>query len=179
MAVSPALETERLVLRSFTEAHLTPRYVGWLNDPDVVRWSEQRHRHHDLESCRRYWESFADSPSYFWAIEENSGRYGHIGNITAYVDPANLLADVAILIGEKDLWGHGYGIEAWNAVMAFLLDDGGMRKVAAGTMATNEGMLRLMRKSDMIDDGRRRRHFIVGDNEVDLILAARFADDKT
>ena len=51
------LETERLTLTPFnTERHLTERYVAWLSDPDVVRYSEQRHRTHTLASCRHFAE---------------------------------------------------------------------------------------------------------------------------
>lgn len=36
----------------FADRHLTERYVGWLNDPAVVRYSEQRHSRHTLWSRR-------------------------------------------------------------------------------------------------------------------------------
>lgn len=158
----------------FSEEHLTERYVGWLNDPEVVRYSEQRHRRHTLASCREYWRSFQSSPNYFWALIEHERGLGHIGNMNAYVDPPNRVADVGILIGERAVWRGGYGMEAWQAVCDFLLHEGGIRKVTAGAMATNSGMLAIMRKAGMVEDGRRVRHYLVGDEEVDLVYAALF-----
>ena len=113
MAAAPTLETNRLKLVSFAEGHLTKRYIGWLNDPEVVRYSEQRHRTHTADSCRRFVATFADGPSHLWAIVAKDAGLGHIGNVNSAVDAPNRTADVAILIGEKKAWGRGFGAEAW------------------------------------------------------------------
>jgi RimJ/RimL family protein N-acetyltransferase len=175
MAKAPTLDTKRLTLVPFADAHLTERYVGWLNDPEVVRYSEQRHRRHTVESCRAFVRSFADGPSHLWAIVAKDKALGHIGNINSAVDAPNRVADVAILIGEKKAWGQGLGAEAWTAVVDYLLGPGGMRKVTAGTMAENEAMLKIMRKAGMIEEGLRRRQFILDGREVDIVLVALFA----
>jgi len=177
MTRAPTLETERLTLTAFSDEFLTERYVGWLNDPDVVRYSEQRHRQHTVESCRAFAAGFVDGPSHLWAIIDKTRELGHIGNINTDVDAPNGTADVAVLIGEKKVWGRGYGAEAWIAVMDYLLGPGGMRKVTAGAMAENKGMLAIMEKSGMVDEGRRVRQFLLDGREVDVILAARFKDD--
>lgn len=171
------LETARLRIVPFSEAHLTPRYVAWLNDREVVRYSEQRHRHHTIESCRDYWLSFVGTPHHFWAIVVRGDQLDHIGNINAYVDEKNRLADVGILIGEKAAWGKGYGLEAWKAVCGYLLSEKRMRKVTAGTMAANNGMLRIMERSGMIPDGRRLRHYLFEGEETDIVHMALF-DEK-
>lgn len=174
MADSPRLETPRLRLISFAEEYLTLRYVGWLNDPEVVHYSEQRHKVHTLESCRNYWLSFSGTPHYFWAVVAVDETLGHIGNINAYVDPDNGLADVGILIGEKRCWRSGYGLEAWRAVCDYLLNEEGVRKVTAGTLADNAGMLKIMGQTGMVEDGRRQRHYLFEGREVDVVHGALF-----
>jgi RimJ/RimL family protein N-acetyltransferase len=161
----------------FAERHLTSRYVGWLNDPEVVRYSEQRHRVHTLQSCRAYFESFADSADQFLAIEteDAAGRWQHVGNMGVTYDVPNRVADVSIIIGEKSVWGRGIASRAWTAVVEFLLSEGGVRKVTAGTMSLNQPMLRLMERSGMAVEAVRPRQFLWDDREVDLILAARFS----
>ena len=93
MVTLAEIRSPRLRIVPFEERHLTERYVGWLNDPEVVRYSEQRHRRHDLESCREYFEQMRQSGSYFSAIEEMQGQHGHIGNMTVSADAANGLAE--------------------------------------------------------------------------------------
>ena len=175
MTATPLLETNRLFLEPFPMRLLTDRYVSWLNDPEVVRYSEQRHKHHTIESCRHFVESFVPSPSHLWAINANDPELGHIGNIHADVDAANRVADIAILIGERRVWGHGYGLEAWMAVCDWLVRAGGMRKVTAGTLAENAAMLAVMRKSDMKDDGIRPRHYLFEGREIDIVHMAMYA----
>ena len=174
MVESPVIETPRLRIVPFSEKYLTPRYVGWLNDPVVVRYSEQRHRKHTLESCRQYWQSFIDSPHIFWAVTAVDPSLGHIGNMNAHIDAVNSTADVGILIGERTIWGNGYGLEAWVAVCHYLLRDVGIRKVTAGTIAANKGMIRIMEKAGMVADGRRIRQCVIGESEEDIIHAALF-----
>lgn len=169
------LTTERLTLRPFDPArHLTEQYVAWLRDPDVVRYSEQRHRPHTIESCRTFVESFNTGPSRLWAIELT--RTGaHIGNIHADVDPANSLADLAILIGERAVWGQGIGLEAWTAVLEWLLGDGGVRKVVAGCMISNIAMKKIMDNSGMVPDGVRKAHYLLDGQPEDMVFSARFS----
>lgn len=172
MTGGPVLQAARLALVPFSEQHLTERYVGWLNDPEVVRYSEQRHHMHTLESCRRYYGSLIGTSDYFWAIEALDTALGHVGNIGVTVDRPNGVGDVAIILGERTVWGRGYGAEAWAAVCRYLLSDVGLRKVTAGTMACNEAMLAIMRKVGMVEECRRPGQFLLNGKEIDLVCAA-------
>ncbi len=170
------IETPRLRIVRFGAAHLTPRYVAWLNDPVVVQYSEQRHRRHTMESCRQYMESFEGTPHFFWAILLKEPQGEHIGNINAYVDTANSVADVGILIGEQARWGKGYGLEAWLGVCDFLLRERGLRKVTAGTVAVNGAMRTIMKKAGMVEDGGRARQYLWNGKEVDAVYGALFRE---
>ena len=165
----------RLRVVAFAERHLTEMYLGWLNDTARTRYSEQRHRTHTMESSRAYLASFRDSPNYFWAIEQN--ELGHIGNINAYVDEASAVADIGIIVGPEGA-GHGYGLEAWKGVCHFLLQQAGMRKVSAGTLANNVAMLRLAERSGMSPDGVRKAHALWEGEAVDIVHFALFADPE-
>lgn len=178
MAESFVIETQRLRIIPFSEEYLTPRYVSWLNDPEVVRYSEQRHRAHTLESCREYMNSFVDTPNYFWALVARDPELEHIGNINAYMDTHHKIADVGILVGEKRAWQQGYGLEAWNAVCSYLLRIANLRKVTAGTLSVNTSMLSIMRRAGMIDDGKRIRHCLYEGKEVDVIHMALFRESQ-
>jgi RimJ/RimL family protein N-acetyltransferase len=177
MAASPVLETTRLRIEPFGEGHLSARYVGWLNDPEVVKFSEQRAHAHTLESCRAYAASFAGTPNFFWAVVAKEPAVGHVGNMNAYVDEPNSVADVGILIGERAAQGKGYATEAWVAVCDFLLRTAGLRKVTAGTISVNAPMLRVMERAGMVDDGRRVGQRIWNAQVVDLVHAALFRED--
>ncbi|MAO55604.1 MAG: hypothetical protein CMM61_07895 [Rhodospirillaceae bacterium] len=173
----PVLETPRLVLEPFPQDLLTDRYVGWLNDPEVVRFSEQRHMRHTVESCRDFVASFAGTPNGLWAIREKAEEGRHVGNISTEVDPIAATGDIRILIGERAAWGTGIGAEAWMAVMAHLFDDLGLAQVTAGTLEGNTGMLRIMEKSGMTETRRDVGPTPVGGRPMDAVYARRLAAD--
>ncbi len=177
MAQTAPIETGRLILEPFGESRLSSTYVGWLNDPETVRYSEQRHRRHTLQSCRGYWRSFEGAPHFFWAIVAKDPALGHIGNMNAYLDPANSTADLGILIGAREAWGRGLGSEAWIAACDHLFRVCGIRKITAGTMAVNQGMLHIMKKAGMKEDGTRFRQCLVDGKESDIVHSALFRDE--
>ena len=169
------IDSGRLLLEPFSEAHLTARYLDWLNDPETVRYSELRHRRHDRASALDYLKKMRAAPNHFWAIVCHDAVLGHIGNLSAYIDRANGVADMAVMIGEVRARGAGYGREAWQAASDWLLAQPGIRKLTAGTMACNAPMLATMWACGMVEDGRRRGQFLLDGAPVDLVYGARFA----
>lgn len=165
------ISTTRLHIRPLTKA--SPRQIAWLRDPEVVRYSEQRHTEPTLASQLRYIHSFGGK-SHIWGIWQVETGV-HIGNITADHDEPNNVSDVGILIGEKHLWGHGYGREAWEAVCSWLLsrDGGAVRKLEAGCMKTNESMLRILRANRFVQEGERLNHFLVQGAPISAVLFGR------
>lgn len=140
--------TRRLILSPFSERFLTRRYISWLNDKNLMQFSEQRHKVHTEASCRNYWHIQLSSDNLFLAItkiDDNS----HIGNITAAIDPHNSSADLGILIGEKSELSQGYGCEAWNGVMGYLFEERSVRIITGGAMATNSPMIKIFVKCGM------------------------------
>ena len=135
--------------------------VDWLNDPENVRYSEQRHKHHRYETQFAY---FSNGPDIFRKIYTDEQ---FIGTIAAYTDRNNSVAYVGILIG-KAWWGKGYGYEAWSTFCDHLLDHG-IRKIEAGAMANNFGMVKIFRKYDMTCEGVRYQHFLNGSELIDMV----------
>jgi len=173
---TPTLQTRGIRLVPFSPRHITDRYVGWLNDPAVVRFSELRHRRHTRRSCRGYLDDMRAGGHGFWAIHADLPPTRHIGNIAAYIDRANEVAEVSILIGERAAWGRGIGSTAWSLVVEWLLGSAGIRKVAAGTMAANEAMVRIMERSGMAIEARFQDHYLLEGKPVDVVFAARFKE---
>jgi RimJ/RimL family protein N-acetyltransferase len=167
---------ERIKLVPFHEDFLTERYVSWLNDPEVVRLSDQRFRHHTLASCREYFMSYQDTPNWFWGIETVEDQQ-HIGNINAYVDSVHSVADIGIVVGEKDYWGKGIATEAYRLAMDFLFRDIQIRKITVGTLAVNTGMIHVMEKLGLKPDGVRVKQSLFEGQEVDMIHMAMFRNE--
>lgn len=177
----PLLQGERVRLRPFTAADITDAYVAWLNDPEVVRYSNQRFVRHTRESCCRYFEGFgAGSPNLFASLrvaKPDASDRGEIpvGTLTAYRSLQHGTADVGILLGERAVWGQGIGLEAWRLLTDWLLTTPGLRKVTAGTLACNVAMISVAERSGMQREGVRAAQEVVNGVPTDIVYFGRFA----
>jgi [ribosomal protein S5]-alanine N-acetyltransferase len=170
-----SLTTRRLVVRPFDDTCVSGEYVSWLNDREVVRFSNQRFRSHTADSAREYIASFAGTSNSFLAIRlAESDRM--IGSMTVYAADQHGTADMGILIGDRTCWGQGYGLEAWSALMAELFVSRALRKVTGGAVRPNVGMLHIMERSGMHLEAVRSRQEIVDGAEEDVLYFARFID---
>jgi RimJ/RimL family protein N-acetyltransferase len=165
----------KVLLRSFCPEDISNSYIAWLNDPMVVRFSNQRFLTHDRVSCLRYLDSFAGTDNLFLSVRRLDTDQA-IGTMTAYVSTHHGTVDVGILIGDTSVWGGGYGQDAWNTFTNWLLAQDSIRKLTAGTLACNVAMIRTMKRSEMQPDGVRKAQEIVDGVPQDIWHFARFRD---
>jgi RimJ/RimL family protein N-acetyltransferase len=156
-------------LRSFAPEHLTESYLGWLRDPQLMRFSNQRFRPHTMDSCRAYLDSFAGTNNLFMAIH-HEGTF--VGTITAYRSAEHGTANIGLLIG-AGAQGKGLGKDAWTTLLAHLLATG-TRKVTGGTLRVNLAMVRIMQGCGMQPDGVRVGQELVDGVAHDILHFAKF-----
>lgn len=174
--IREAITTKRLLLRPYYAGMVTDDHVKWLNDPEVVRYSEQRHRTHTIESVHQYVNDIACDPnSYLWSIGLEVGDAGIwiIGTFSAHLDRPNGVANLGIMVGEKYQWGKGYGAEAWNAVSNWLFEKHAIRKIEMGCHYENRAMRKLAERCGMHLEGVRHDHFVVDGKPQHLLLYAK------
>jgi RimJ/RimL family protein N-acetyltransferase len=162
-----------IVLKPFLVADINDAYIGWLNDKNVMKFSNQRFFEHSMESCLRYQASFQGTDNLFVSIRSLSDDK-LIGTLTAYVASNHGTVDVGIMIGDSTLWGMGYGLDAWITMTNWLLGRKGIRKLTAGTLACNLGMIKLMERSGMVLEATRKSQEIVEGSPVDMLYYAKF-----
>jgi ribosomal-protein-alanine N-acetyltransferase len=161
------------LLEPFTAADISDQYLGWLGDPDVVRFSNQRFRVHTRESSLAYLGSFSGSGNLFLGIRLAEDRR-LVGTITAYRSQPHQTADMGILIGERACWGRGIGLDAWSCLMDYLLNACHLRKVTGGTLRCNVGMVRIMERSGMLLEAVRVQQELVDQVPQDALYYAKF-----
>jgi ribosomal-protein-alanine N-acetyltransferase len=175
-ALRAPLRGERLQVRPFALEDISETYVGWLNDPEVVRYSGQRFRVHTPGSCRAYLASFEGSANHFLAICDRQTAV-MLGTLTVYRSVPHGTADIGIMVGARQAWGQGIGCEAFCLVIAALKASGVIRKITAGTLAANRGMVRIMEKAGMQREATRRAQELLDGVPVDLVYHATFCHD--
>jgi ribosomal-protein-alanine N-acetyltransferase len=168
-----SLVGKQAMLRPFRAEDISTDYLGWLADPEVVRFSNQRFRTHTRESALEYLNSFAGSGNLFLGIWL-SGPQRLVGTITAYCSQPHQTADIGLLIGDRGYWGKGIGLDAWSTLLDYLLNVCRLRKVTGGTLRSNVGMVKIMERSGMQLEAVRAQQELVDQVPQDALYYAKF-----
>lgn len=171
-----SLEGDRVILRTFNRGNITSEYVAWLNDPEVVRFSNQRFALHSTDTCLEYFQSFIGTSNIFLAIYLKEDNL-YIGTMTVYISSAHETADIGVLIGDKKNWGKGIGQEAWILMVDWLIKVAGLRKVTGGAIRSNVGMTQIMIKSGMKIDGVRVAQEVLDGKPQDILYFSKFRNE--
>lgn len=147
------LETERLVLRRFTEADLD-NLVALDSDPDVMRFinggtptSRDDMQNVFLPAFLRYRDRI-EGYGFWAAIEKSTGEF--LGWFH-FRPPEGASPDEPELGYRlrKSAWGKGYGTEGSRALIRKGFAEHGVRRVVASTYQDNIGSRRVMEKAGM------------------------------
>lgn len=168
------LSNKKLVLQTFTKDCLIPEYIDWLNDKEVTKYSNQRFFTHTFESAKKYFDQMLTNPdAHFVAIKNNdSGEI--LGTATVYFQPYHSTADIGIMIGNKRYWGKGLATDTMELLSNCLINKLKIRKVTAGTLSCNIGMIRALEKSGFKCEATRRNQEVVNGQEQDIVYFAKF-----
>jgi ribosomal-protein-alanine N-acetyltransferase len=163
----------KVEIKRFLASDISNDYISWLNDKNIMRYSNQRFLVHSMDSCLQYYAAFEGSDNLFMGIHRLSDNK-LIGTMTAYISKNNGTVDVGIMVGDQCVWGMGYGLDAWITVTNWLLTCQNIRKLTAGTVACNFGMIKLIERSGMILEATRKAQKIIDGCPVDVLYYAKF-----
>jgi ribosomal-protein-alanine N-acetyltransferase len=168
------LRGARVRLRPFTASDITPRYLSWLSDQQVNQYSRRLGRPPETAENARSWLVALGKDERIYAIETAS--FGHIGNIKyGPINWSNLAADVSILVGEVQSWGHGFGAEATYLISKHLFFDRGVNRLAAASI--NPAFIRMVEKLGWQREGVQREESRVAGRFCDSILLSLLKRD--
>ncbi len=173
---APELESERLIYRPLSLAHLSHEYVDWLNDPDVNRYLESG-GDYTLDKLKEFLKQVEQKNILFWAIHLKK-NHTHFGNIK--IDPVvkkHGRAEYGIMMGRKSEWGKGYAKEATSRILDYCFFDLGLRKITLGVVKENEAALQLYKKLGFETEGIYKEHSLHDGKFCDVVRMAIFSED--
>lgn len=163
------LELSALTLKIITPDDVTESYINWLNDYEVVKYTEQKFIKHTLSTVKEFVsEKLNSSQDLLFGIYHDKR---HIGNIK--LGPANErhnVTDLSYFIGERDMWGKGIATSAIKGVVKIAFEELGLEKVTAGTYENNIGSIHALLKNNFIEEGRRVKQLIFDGYRIDHVL---------
>ena len=172
------IETTRLILRGLRPEDSTEDYLGWLNDPQILRYRGPKAFPSSLEGLKTYLESLDSRSDLMLAIcLKDSGR--HIGNIALNsILWIHRSAELSMMIGAKDLWGKRFGKEAIYGVCQHGFYNMGLYRIWAES--PNPAFNGAVRSLGWKHEGTKRQAFLLDGELVDIdcygLLKTEFAD---
>lgn len=155
------LETERLILRRFTEEDAEAAFRGWTGDDACA--ARCSWRVHPTPGYTRdilaHWIDEYEDDAYNWAVElkETHELIGTISTVSITRKHRN--CEIGYCYGSR-YWGKGYATEALRRAIDFLLSECGFHLVEARHISSNSASGRVMQKAGMhLDAVLPDRHF--------------------
>ena len=163
---------KRVRLRAVEKEDL-PRFVAWLNDPEV-------HLHLvlipplSLPQEEKWYENTLQQPSVEQplVIERDAPEgWTPIGDISFHaIDWVNRSSELGIFIGEKTSWNQGYGREAIELLLQYGFNILNLNRIFLRVDETNPGGIHCYEHAGFIHEGRLRQAKFEDGQYIDLML---------
>ncbi|MBF0524438.1 MAG: GNAT family N-acetyltransferase [Deltaproteobacteria bacterium] len=146
--VVPPLIGPRLHLRQLTEDDVSPEYLAWLRDDEVVSHLEVRFLAQSMETLRQFVAGFkADRTRLLLGMFLNDVDK-HVGNLSfSHIDWNHYIGVVGLLIGDRAQWGRGLATEALVLARELGFRHLGLHRLEAGIYANNVGSVKAFVKA--------------------------------
>lgn len=166
------IKGKRVALRR-CEPHDYELILRWQNDSVVFRWMDYT-RPFSLADIKES-EERATQEGHPFIIEVEGRPLGRIG--LNNFRPRDRMASLYVFLGERELWGKGYGRDALMTILAYAFDTQNLRQVELWTLADNERAIRLYKGCGFVEDGRLRdRSWIEGSYIDHLVMSINEAE---
>lgn len=141
-------KNEILKFKKFTNKNITKKYLRWINNKELMKYSRQRHHTHNKSTVKRYIKSMSNN--WFLAVSiKKKNSFRHIGNISVNFDDKDMSASISILIGSVDFRNLGLGKVIWQEIMKRLSNFKEIKLIKAGTFHKNIPMIKIFKFSNM------------------------------
>jgi [ribosomal protein S5]-alanine N-acetyltransferase len=158
------LETERLILRSFTDLDADDHF-RYAADPEVgprAGWKPHESREESLSIIHEF-----NAGGNVFAIERKSD-HRVIGSLGLHKDKSRNLPDVLAIgyVLSQDCWGNGYMTEAVKRVLRYGFEEMGLRLMSISHYTFNDRSRRVIEKCGFVYEGTMRQTFLRYDGAV-------------
>ena len=148
---------------------ISNKYLMWMNDLEVHKYTEQRYTKHSLIDIRKFVKEKNKSKNEFLygIFLKKNNLNTHIGNIK--LGPINFIhktGEISYFIGEKELWGKGYTTLAIKEIIK-IAKKKGLKKLKAGLYEMNIGSKKVLEKNGFKFEGKFKSERIIKNKRVD------------
>ena len=165
---------DRIVLKLLSPEAISQAYVDWMQDEEVTQFLESRWKTYTLDRLKDYVGTINDDINNFLFgifLKENGE---HMGNIKiGDINQIHRFGYVGLLIGNRNMWGNGYGTEAIKLATQYAFQELNLNKLIAGIYADNKSSYNAFIKAGYGKAGTFKNHRFYKGKYVDEILVEK------
>lgn len=163
---------KRIRLRAIEKEDL-PRFVAWLNDPEVRR-NLLLFQPLSLAQEEEWFKEILQRP-----VEEQplvieiktAEGWQAAGNVGLFsIRNADRAAEIGIFIGEKTFWGQGYGTESMRLMLQYGFKELNLNRIYLRVYETNLRGISSYEKAGFKQEGRLRQDRFMDGKYIDVLL---------
>lgn len=163
------INLNKLFIRSLKSIDISNRYLDWMNDKEIVKFTEQKHMKHTFKDIEKYViEKYNSNFDLLFGIFYQSN---HIGNIK--LGPINFchkVSDISFFIGEKKYMGHGIMTKVIDYLVNFSFNQLNLEKITAGCYSNNLSSRKVLLKCGFEIEGIRKKQIIYDKKRIDALM---------
>lgn len=174
------IEKEKLIIKSddliklriLNKTDVTDKYVDWMNDYEVVKFTEQRFYHHDKSKIKKFViEKLLSENDFLFGIYSKNE---HIGNIK--IGPINWRyknSEISYIIGNKDFWNQGIATKVICSILDFGFNQLKLYRITAGYYENNLSSAKVLKKCGFKIEGYNYNEIIFEGKRYNLVRVAK------
>ena len=157
-----------------------PLLQKWANDPEIQYWIGGWHFPTNYEDQKKWFSGLSANSLHqrFAVVSEDLGLIG-TANIVD-IDWKNKNAFHGMLLGDKDIRGKGYGVDAVMALMRYAFEELGLERLDGAMIEYNEASLKMyIQKCGWVVEGRKQNWYFRKNRFWDKIVVGITKQDYT
>ena len=162
-------------LKLIDDTYVKNEYVEWLNDYEIVKYTEQRFERHTIKKIKNYVKNVTKSENEFlygiFHHTKHQSKFIHIGNIKiGPIKPEHNSTEIGYIIGNKSYWGKGVMTESIRLATLICKNKYNLSKINAGVYENNIGSIRALEKNNFIEEGTLKSQVIFENKRINIKL---------
>tara|TARA_B110001454_G_C12623126_1_gene393677 strand:- start:329 stop:871 length:543 start_codon:yes stop_codon:yes gene_type:complete len=172
-----------IILKELKEKDVSTKYVNWLNDPQIVKFTQQSGKTANYKNVIKYVKEKQKSKyEFFYGIFIKEKKIGnnklnivHVGNIK--IGPINYLhehAAISYLVGEKKFWRKGIASIAIKMVVKIAKKRFSLKKILSYVHEKNIASTKVLFNNNFILEAKLKRKIKYKNKRVDELIFSKF-----
>ncbi|MFW9819257.1 MAG: GNAT family N-acetyltransferase [Candidatus Thorarchaeota archaeon] len=173
------LEGKRVKLGPIKREYIDS-FLKWFNDPEITQYlvAYMPMTRMAEEEWMENLKNRDDTIRFSIVIPQEDGSEKLIGNCGIHnIDWKNRVAEVGIVIGEKEFQNKGLGTEAMQLLLEYAFNTVNLHRIELYTYAFNQRALKSYSKVGFVEEGRKRQFMWSKGKYYDAIIMGILAEE--